>query len=405
MAITRPIPYLSCLALLSLPITFASTPARSAPDSPSSSGWEASAVLDLGHSSRKLELGARDRGIEMGHSDVVLRGPVGTLFTAEVAAAAHTGEGRTEKHTESFWIQTRSLPAGLQSRLGRFRSQIGYLNEQHPHADDFSERPLIYRAFLGRHWYDDGVRLNWTAPTPFYLRFGAEAMAGRQLIKEAVTSPSVGARTLTMKTGSDLSTNSSWQFGLSYLNNRRQASVETHHHDDDEEHPGHGGHSGHDHAHGALFSGKNTWMSDLVFKWAPDGNPRYQQVRLVFEHARVSGIHPESGARRHAGSALSAVWRFHPSWEIGTKTDRLRVNRPEFHDDGAGPTLEFANARLREHALMIAYKPGHAQTYRLQIIRQKADGMAAADVFAQPMHMVVQLQTVIAFGAHGAHSY
>jgi hypothetical protein len=405
MRLSKPTPCSIRYAMLCLPIIIASTTAYAAPSSSSGTGWEASAVLDLGHSSRKLELGARDRGIEMGHSDVVLRGPLGPLFTAEVAAAAHTGEGKTEKHTESFWIQTRTLPAGLQSRLGRFRSQIGYLNEQHPHADDFSERPLIYRAFLGRHWIDDGVRLNWTAPTPFYLRFGVEAMSGRQLVRETMSHPSVGARTLTMKTGSDISANSSWQFGLSYLNNRRQAMVETHHHDDEEGHGEHGGHSAHDHAHGALFSGRNTWMSDLVYKWAPDGNPRNQQVRLAMEHARVGGIHPQSGARRHAGSALSAVWRFHPSWEVGAKTDRLRVNRPEFHDDGEGPVLEFANARLREHALMIAYKPGHMQTYRLQISRQKAGGLAAADVFAHPVSMVVQLQTVIAFGAHGAHSY
>lgn len=405
MALILSTPCTRYCVLMCVPLLTCMTPAHAASSGAADSGWEASAVLDLGHSSRKLELGARDRGIEMGHSDVVLRGPLGTLFNAEVAAAVHTGEGKTEKHTESFWLQTRALPAGLQARMGRFRSQIGYLNEQHPHADDFSERPLMYRAFLGRHWYDDGVRLNWTAPTPFYLRLGVEAMSGRQLIKESVSHPSLGARTLTMKTGTDISANSSWQFGLSYLNNRRQAVVETHHHDDEESHAAHGGHAGHDHAHGALFSGKNTWMSDLVYKWAPDGNPRNQQVRVVLEHARVSGIHPESGTRRHAGSALSAVWRFHPSWEIGTKTDRLRVNRPEFHDDGAGPMLEFAHAKLREHALMIAYKPGHMQTYRLQVSRQKAGGVAAADVFAHPVSMVVQLQTVIAFGAHGAHSY
>jgi hypothetical protein len=92
-------------------------------------------------------------------------------------------------------VQTRSLPAGFQARLGRFSSQIGYLNEQHPHADDFVERPLLYRALLGGHWFDDGLRLNWTAPTPFYLMVGAEAFRGRQLVKEATqaTRPQPGA--------------------------------------------------------------------------------------------------------------------------------------------------------------------------------------------------------------------
>jgi hypothetical protein len=69
--------------------------------------------------------------------------------------------------------------------VGRFASQIGYLNEQHPHADDFVERPLLYRAFFGGHWFDDGLRLNWTAPTPFFLGLGVEVFRGKQLVREA----------------------------------------------------------------------------------------------------------------------------------------------------------------------------------------------------------------------------
>ena len=74
-----------------------------------------------------------------------------------------------EVELEEAWAQTRTLPAGFQVRAGRFSSQLGYLNEQHPHTDDFIERPLLYRAFLGGHYFDDGVRVNWTAPTDLYL--------------------------------------------------------------------------------------------------------------------------------------------------------------------------------------------------------------------------------------------
>jgi len=356
--------------------------------------WEIGVVLDAAHTSKKLELGARGKDLELGHSDLVIRGPLGSAFTAEYSLAAHTDKGKLEHHAENLWIQTRTLPAGLQAKLGRFSSQIGYLNEQHPHADDFTERPLLYRGFLGGHWYDDGLRLNWTAPTPFYLRFGVEAFSGKQLIKDPETKKSPGALTFSMKTGGDLNASNSWQLGVSYLNNRRQA--EAHEHEEDDH--------GHDHAHGAKFSGRYMWMTDLVYKWAPNGDPKNQQLKLIWEHARVSGIHPQSGSRRHSGSSLAAVYRFHPSWEVGARTDWLRVNKPELHDDGAGLELEFGSGRLRENAFIFAYKPNHMQTYRLQWSRQMATG-GVEPVFASPVKNSIQFQVVIGFGAHGAHSY
>ena len=69
--------------------------------------------------------------------------------------AAHSDGNRIESELEEAWVETRSLPAGLQLRGGRMLAALGYLNEQHPHADDFVERPLMYRAFFGGHWNDD----------------------------------------------------------------------------------------------------------------------------------------------------------------------------------------------------------------------------------------------------------
>ena len=97
-------------------------------------GWQAAAVLDAAASSRELALGSRDQGLGLGHSDVNLRGPLGAHFEAQATVAAHTQERKLEADIEEAWLQTRSLPAGLQVRAGRFASQLGYLNEQHPHT-------------------------------------------------------------------------------------------------------------------------------------------------------------------------------------------------------------------------------------------------------------------------------
>lgn len=383
----------------------AQTPAPTAAPQPSGTGasgitasaadaWQFGAVLDVAASSRELALGSRKRGLGLGHSDVTAYGPVGRHLQAQITAAAHQDAEETEVELEEAFLQTRTLPAGFVARAGRFSSQIGYLNEQHPHADDFVQRPLLYRAFLGNHWYDDGVRLNWTAPTDLYLRLGAEVFRGHQLVRDAVKARSPGAIALSGRVGGDLGLNQSWQAGLALLHNRRvagshhEAEGEEHHDDhDDHDHDAHEAHDAH-HAHGATYSGRRLWLADLAWKWAPQGNNRSQQVRLAWEYAQVSGA---LGQRHHA-SYLSVAWRFAPQWEVGARADTLRVR--ERHEDGV------ERGRLREAALMLAYKPTHAQTLRVQLTGQRARGS-----FDDPARHAVQLQYILNFGAHAAHTF
>jgi hypothetical protein len=356
------------------------------------SNWQAGVVLDAGSTSRGLELGSRDKGLGLGHSDLLLRGAFNEHFSGETIVGFHTEDKKLERHVENAWVQTRSLPHGLQVRAGRFASQIGYLNELHPHTHDFTERPLLYRGFLGGHWYDDGIRLNWTAPTALYLRLGAEVFAGKKLVPEATSDSSSRASTLNLKMGNDIGTSASWQWGLSHLNNKREALVETH--DPLTE----------IHGHAASFTGKRMWISDLVWKWAPDGNNRNQQLRLNWEFAQVSGINRYAdSSMRHRASTLGAVWKLNSAWEVGVRTDWLRVHKSEDH----GGDIEFGKGRLKERAIMIAYKPTHMQTLRLQLTQQRAFGAndEGEAVFANPVRHSIQLQYVIGFGAHGAHSY
>lgn len=367
----------------------------------SGAGWQAGAVLDISAASRALALGQRDKGLGLGHSDVSAAGPVGRHFESRLTAAAHTADRKLEVELEEAWLQTTSLPAGLQLRAGRFSSQLGYLNEQHPHADDFVERPLLYRAFLGGHYFDDGLRLNWTAPTDLYLRFGAEVFRGRNLVRDAASARRPGVAILSAKAGGDLGTNQSWQAGLSFLHNRREAAVETHEeevHVEGEEEAGEeehfveaGGHAGHG-GHGAAFSGRRMWVGELAWKWAPDGNNARQQLRLAYEFAQVRGLNRFATSNdRHWAQYLSVVYRFAPTWEVGVRHDVLRVRVPdaEHFDDG----------RLRETALMLAWKPSHRQTVRVQYTHQR--NRAGFNEAAR----AVQLQYTMSFGAHASHSF
>lgn len=354
----------------------------------SAAGWQFGAVLDLAQTSRALALGTRDQGLQLGHSDLTASGPLGSQLRAQLTATFETHEGRLERGIEEAWLETTRLPMGLQARAGRFASQIGYLNQQHPHADDFVERPLLYRAFFGGHWNDDGLRLNWTAPTPFYLMVGAEAFRGQRLVEETANDPRTpGIATLVVKAGADLNRDHSWQIGLSHIRNRREAAVEEHEHDEGEE-----GHD-HGHAHGAQFSGRRTWMIDATWKWAPGGNNRDQQLRIGVEAARITGLNRFATARdRHEANAISVVWRFRPEWEVGARADWLRARMP--HED------HFDSVLLRERAVMLAWKPSHLQSLRLQLTTQR-DAVG----FEDPARRAVQLQYVLAFGAHPSHAF
>lgn len=363
-----------------------------------SKDWEFGAVLDLTHTTRPLAAGMRDQGLQLGHSDLTASGPLGPWLRGHVGAMFATHEGKLEKGIEEAYIETTALPAGLQMRVGRFASQIGYLNQQHLHADDFSERPLLYRGFFGNHWNDDGVRLNLVLPTSIYWMVGAEAFRGKKLVEEIANAErKPGVATLVTKLGADINRSHSWQLGLSYTHNRREAAIEEEHEHEEEGHEeleGHEDeHAGHAHAHGAAFSGRKTWMLDATWKWAPNGNNREQQLRVTVEAARISDLNRYASSNdRHEANAISAVWRFNPSWEVGLRSDWLRVSQP--HGD------HFHKGLLREQSLMLAWKPSHLQTLRLQFSRQHD-----AVEFENPSKRSIYLQYVLAFGAHGAHGF
>ncbi|MBL8350826.1 MAG: hypothetical protein JNL87_10965 [Burkholderiaceae bacterium] len=367
--------------------TFCALPGHArAQGAPGLGGWQFGAVLDVAYTTHTLALGGRDQGPQLGHSDLTASGPLGSWFTAKLTATVETHERKLEGALEEAWLETTRLPAGLQMRAGRFASQIGYLNQQHPHADDFVERPLLYRGFYGGHWNDDGLRLNWTAPTPFYLMLGVEAFRGKRLVEETANEPGrPGVTTFVVKTGADLGRSHSWQLGLSYIRNRREAAVEDHAEEEDEH--------DHDHHHGAQFTGGKTWMIDGVWKWAPDGNSRNQQLRAGFEAGRITDLNRYATPQdRDESNSIRGVWRFRPDWEVGARADwlRVRIQHGEHFDNGL----------LREAALMAVWKPSHMQSLRLQFTTQW-DAVG----FADPAKRTVQLQYVIAFGAHGAHAY
>lgn len=395
---------LPALCALATP-AWAQPAAGSAPHAHTVAGpaFEIGAVLNPSWQSGAQALSHRDKGLGLGHSDITLDLTLASWLKGRLSAVAHSDHHKIETEAEEAYLEAPALPGGMQLRAGRFLSQLGYLNELHPHADDFVMRPVLHRAFLGGHYFDQGVRLNWVAPTPFYWRVGGEVMQGKRLPTVA-TSSTTGAWTLGTRLGNDLGNTASWQLGVSTLRHRNGASGaagEMHH--DHVLEPVAGAQSEaaaeavHAQSHGAVFFGRRMDVIEAVWKWAPNGNSRARQLRLSAEFARVGDIGDAAHTGlRHSAWYLSAVYRFRPQWEIGVRLDSL--NALARHEEG------FEVARLQERSLSLAWKPDHMMTVRLQVTAQRDRGGFAEASEIKPSN-AVHLQVVRSFGAHGAHAY
>ncbi|MBW3140500.1 OprO/OprP family phosphate-selective porin [Ferrimonas balearica] len=362
-----------------------------------------SLVLDGYYQDGERALGEREEGFNLGHTELAISAAIDDKFYGKLTTVLETHDGETEIGLEEAFIQTLAMPGGLSVRAGRFLSDIGYLNNQHLHTDAFVERPAAYRAFLGGHYFDDGVRINWVAPTDFYWEFGGEAFSGDPLQAEELESvETVGVYHLYTKLGGDIGQSHSWQASLSWLRNENgQSHAGEHDHDLEvaelaDEHD-------HEHGHGAAFTGRDLFNVSAVYKWAPGGNYKYNHFTLSgeyfyldapFEHEEGHD-EEETGPDYYDGWYLSGVYQFSPSWSAGVRYGEMSAAMLEIHDDHG----HFHDARIKETEAMVAWHPSHFSAVRLQYTHQDLTEFGDFD------DQVITLQYVMTLGAHGAHQF
>ncbi len=125
-----------------------------------------STANDLG----SLQSGGHDPsrgGFKMQSLELALSGNVDQLFSANAHLLFPSRSGSVE--TEGAYLETLSLPGGLQLRAGQFLTEFGRQNAQHPHAWNFVDSSLVnQRMFGGDNMRGLGARVSWLVPTPFY---------------------------------------------------------------------------------------------------------------------------------------------------------------------------------------------------------------------------------------------
>ncbi len=178
-----------------------------------------------GHSHEEHAHG-QENGFNLREVEVYLSGEIDEYLRAETTLAFTPDEAELE----TAFVETTSLPWGFSLKGGKFFSDFGILNSQHPHQWDFADQPLIYELTLGDHGLNDiGAQASWTLNSPMLLTIGAEALQGRNermFSSEgedplpAHDGPRLGVGWL--KFGPDLGHNQALTFGASVGNGRHQ---------------------------------------------------------------------------------------------------------------------------------------------------------------------------------------
>lgn len=339
------------------------------------------------------------RGFSLDHSELVFGANIDPWWRGQLILGVQDGEVEVEE----AWFQSLGIGHGVGLKGGRIRSGIGYLNEQHAHAWDFADAPLIYTAMFGEHasYAQDGVQLKWVAPTETFVELGAEVGRGAAFPGTERNKNGAGSGALFAHLGGDLGISHSWRAGLSYL--RTKANEREAHFDD----------VGGLEAQG-VFAGKSrTLLADFVWKWSPDGNPKYRNFKLQGEwlQRREKGTldcRDEEGvgnacaasvlsdyASRQSGWYVQGVYQFTPNWRAGLRYDRLDSGRRDFGANAANLVVD--SHRPSRGTVMADYSWSEFSRLRLQFAQDKSM-QGVTD------HQLT-LQYVMSLGAHGAHKY
>ncbi|WP_146164402.1 porin [Agitococcus lubricus] len=372
--------------------------------------------------------GGIEQGFNLAESELVLSATVDPYFDGKFIM---TVDGQGQTAVEEAWLQTRLLPAGLKAKMGKFLSEIGYLNNQHPHTWDFADQNLAYRALLGDHGLmDSGIQLTWLAPTPFYSLWGIEALQGsnqerfgalvdEELIHETLDentiqgdmSPSrAGPRIYTAfaKFAPNLGDNHALQIGLSYAQAKQYQQVL------DEDGLSLSGDE-------MALNGKQQLIAtDIVYKWDTAGDYGQGDLKVIAEYLRLNkdmtvvatgaGVDTdgdtlidsfpaaigEKVTGKQDGYTLQLAYGIAPRWQLAWRHDATG-NLNEL--TSAGSTESFAKST--RHSVSLSFFASEYSRLRLQasqadIADEAGDSEQVKQIFLQYTHSL---------GAHGAHKF
>lgn len=133
-----------------------------------------------------LQGGDRDprvNGLTLRALDFSLAGAFDPWFDAFGTVGFHLDPGgETVVELEEAFLQTQSLPAGLQARAGMFYTEFGLHNPSHPHDWSWLDQPVVNTRFFGPDGARaPGARIAWSPLQGLRLLAGAQNAKGETM--------------------------------------------------------------------------------------------------------------------------------------------------------------------------------------------------------------------------------
>lgn len=314
-----------------------------------------------------------------------------------VATFSLSPEGSSS--VENAFVQTTTLGNGLNFKMGRFFSGLGYLNEQHAHTWDFIDQPLIYRTFWDNQLGEDGLQLKWLAPTDTFIEIGAEIGRGRGSPgTNNNDNNGAGAETLFAHVGDDLGLSNSWRTGISLYQTHRVNAVSN----SVPDMPGSA-----DGVSNSFTGYSRTAGVDFIWKYAPKGNTTVTNFKLQAEYfqRREDGTLTYNTAApvsdgyvvTQSGWYVQGIYQFMPHWRAGLRYDQLDSGNAQPGATLLDQVISNYGYTPTRSTLIFDYSPSEFSRLRLQFAQdQSRRGFTDNQMF---------MQYIMSLGAHGAHQF
>lgn len=349
----------------------------------------------------RLEVGDHDpqqRGFNARNAEIALDGAVDPYFEGFANIVLKLdNDNETEIELEEAFLQTTSLPFGLQVKAGQFFAAFGRLNPTHPHTWDFSDAPLVMGRILG----PDGLRgvgaqLSWTLPTPWYSQLIGGVQNGRGDTGYSFRNPGDdGVFYGRLTTDREARGLQDFVWIPRWENSFNLSDTQT----------VLGGISG---GFGSNETGAHSrtqiYGVDLLYKWksprAEGGFPfvKWQSEGIYrrFEAGRgIDQTFPVAETFHDWGMYSQLLWGFKKGWIAGVRGEHLHMEDSRFTDDDDRQSRSRASANL-------TWLPTEFSRIRLQY---NHDFLEENFFLADRQADEVFLQFEFILGAHGAHKF
>ena len=321
----------------------------------------------------------QQNGFNLRAAEVLIFAPVDPYFNFYTNIPVT--EGGVE--LEEAYVVTTALPAGWQVKLGKFKSNFSRLDAQHPHAWDFWDIALPYRAFLGGEGLggEKGVQLTYLPALPIYTQFGVEVLQGENdLLFGQGAKDGPHAFSIFVKSSFDTSDNSTFYFGPSALfgKTKNQNIIP-----------------------GAEVAGDSALYGlEAVWKWKPASREALtiqSEYLFLTQSGNTTDLTTAAAdplRRRQDGFYIQGIYR-KDRWGVGARYDVLDLFYSTFEQGGL--QQNFGGKPHRETA-SLEYNPSEFSRIRLQLAHDQSDPSGRTNNEAI-------LQFNFSIGAHAAHSF